>query len=102
MQPGRVDSEGWEEFQGIENKDLAQTGSVGNEIEGLIQLKSVFNGRLNKSKKSTAVDNPGHIFDLPQLPLPENDQLKHRYDPLILQVTNLLMRDGKKGLAQRV
>lgn len=102
MQHGRVDSERLEEFQGVENKDLAQTGSVGHENEGLMQLKSVFNGSMSNSKKSTAVDNPGHIFDLPQLPLPENDRLKHRYDPLILQMTNLLMRDGKKGLAQRV
>ena len=46
---------------------------------------------------------PGsHIFPLPQLPLPSHMHMKHRYDPLIEQMTNLLMRDGKKATAQRV
>ncbi len=53
-------------------------------------------------RNSSEVGNPGHIFGLPELPLPNHDRLKQRYDPLILQVTNLLMRHGKKGVAQRV
>jgi small subunit ribosomal protein S7 len=53
-------------------------------------------------RNSAEVGNPGHIFGLPELPLPSHDRLKQRYDPLILQVTNLLMRHGKKGVAQRV
>ena len=49
-----------------------------------------------------AVDRPGYKFELPELPLPKNAHIKYRYDPLIEQVTNLLMRDGKKSVAQRV
>lgn len=46
--------------------------------------------------------SPGHIFDLPALPLPPNSNLKHRYDPMVKQFTNLMMRDGKLSRAQRV
>lgn len=44
----------------------------------------------------------GHIFDLPALPLPANMHLKYRYAPIVKQVTNLLMRDGKLSVAQTV
>jgi len=44
----------------------------------------------------------GHKFGLPTLPLPSQNHMKHRYDPLVEQVTNLLMKDGKKSAAQRV
>src|SRR3954466_14229888 len=44
----------------------------------------------------------GHKFGLPELPLPSSSNLKYRYDPIVLQVTNLLMKDGKKSVAQRV
>lgn len=45
---------------------------------------------------------PGHKFGLPSLPLPSSTHLKHRYDPLVEQVTKLLMRHGKLSVAQRV
>ncbi|KAI9714286.1 MAG: hypothetical protein M1820_000247 [Bogoriella megaspora] len=38
---------------------------------------------------------------LPDLKLPRDLNLKHRYDPVVHQITNLLMRDGKLGVAQR-
>ena len=41
-------------------------------------------------------------LDLPELPLPSNAHMKYRYDPVIKQVTNLLMREGKLSVAQRV
>jgi len=44
----------------------------------------------------------GHKYGLPDLPLPSNRNLKHRYDPVVSQVTNLLMKDGKLSVAQRV
>src|ERR1700730_1091850 len=44
----------------------------------------------------------GHKFGLPSLPLPSNAHLKHRYDPVVEQVTKLLMRHGKLSIAQRV
>ena len=44
---------------------------------------------------------PGHKSPLPDLPLPANARKDYRHDPLTTQLTNLLMRDGKKSLAQR-
>jgi len=43
----------------------------------------------------------GHKFPLPTLPLPSNAHKDYRYDPVVRQVTNLLMRDGKLSVAQR-
>ncbi len=48
------------------------------------------------------VETQGLKFELPTLPLQSNANLKHRYDPVIMQVTNLLMKDGKLSVAQRV
>src|SRR4051812_14514338 len=44
----------------------------------------------------------GHKFGLPQLPIPSQNNRKYRYDDVVTQVTNLLMKDGKKSIAQRV
>ncbi|EHA52427.1 hypothetical protein MCOR27_010467 [Pyricularia oryzae] len=43
----------------------------------------------------------GHKYGVPELPIPDGMHLKHRYNPVLDQCTNLLMRDGKKGKAQR-
>jgi small subunit ribosomal protein S7 len=44
----------------------------------------------------------GHKFGLPDLPIPPRANLHHRYEPVISQVTNLLMKHGKLSVAQRV
>jgi hypothetical protein len=44
----------------------------------------------------------GHKHGLPELPLPPTSNLHHRYDPVVDQVTNLLMKHGKLSVAQRV
>lgn len=44
---------------------------------------------------------PGHKFPLPALPLPQGSHKDHRLDPVVDQLTNLLMRSGKKAAAQR-
>jgi small subunit ribosomal protein S7 len=44
----------------------------------------------------------GHKYGLPELPIPANANLHYRYDPVVSQVTNLLMKDGKLSVAQRV
>ncbi|KAK5130699.1 hypothetical protein LTR08_001729 [Meristemomyces frigidus] len=44
---------------------------------------------------------PGHKFPLPALPLPPNGHKDYRHDPVITQVTTLIMRDGKKAAAER-
>lgn len=46
-------------------------------------------------------ESKGHKFPLPTMPLPQNLRKDHRYDPVVTQVTNLLMQDGKKSVAQR-
>lgn len=43
-----------------------------------------------------------HKYGIPELPLASNLNLKRRYDPVVNQVTNLIMRHGKKSVAQRV
>lgn len=43
-----------------------------------------------------------HKFGLPDLPLPSDANLHYRYDPVVEQVTNLMMEHGKLGAAQRV
>ena len=47
-------------------------------------------------------EGQGHIFEMPTLPLPIGLHIKHRYDPVVKQVTNLIMKDGKLSTAQRV
>lgn len=44
----------------------------------------------------------GHKFGLPELPIQSMDNMKHRYDPVVVQVTNLLMQHGKLSVAQTV
>jgi small subunit ribosomal protein S7 len=44
----------------------------------------------------------GVKFGMPKLPLPSNAHLKHRYDPIVEQVTTLLMWDGKLNAARKV
>ena len=44
----------------------------------------------------------GHKFGMPTLPIPAQMNHKNRYDPVVTQMTKLLMRDGKLSKAQRV
>ena len=46
----------------------------------------------------TPTPTPGHKFPIPEGSIPHKD---YRHEPLILQVTTLMMRDGKKATAQR-
>jgi len=52
--------------------------------------------------KGSDMASQGHIFGLPSLPIPANANFKYRYDPIVKQVTGLIMQDGKLGVAQRV
>lgn len=46
-------------------------------------------------------EDPGHKFGLPDLPLDAKAHKDHRYDKVVEQITNLMMKDGKKSVAQR-
>lgn len=45
---------------------------------------------------------PGLKFEAPPKKLPTTDNLWRRYHPVVDQVTKMIMKDGKKSLAQRV
>ena len=49
-----------------------------------------------------SLEGEGHKFGLPTLPLPSRAHWKHREDSVVHQVTQLIMKDGKKSVAQRV
>jgi len=44
----------------------------------------------------------GHRFPIPATPWRKSQQLQDRYDPVLAQLTRLIMRDGKLSKAQRV
>ena len=52
--------------------------------------------------EDTEIVPEGAKWPIPALPLPPNANLKYRYDPVVQQVTNLLMKHGKLSVAQRV
>ena len=54
------------------------------------------------ASQDSAIESQGHIFGLPELPIPARAHLKHRYDPIVEQLTSLIMKSGKLGVAQRV
>ena len=59
-------------------------------------------GLVNAQNASKVPATPGLKFEMPSLPLPKDGHVKHRHDPVVEQVTNLLMRHGKKSVAERV
>jgi hypothetical protein len=91
------DQEGKEKAPGIIKEEIdpsAKTAADETTFANLLAL-----GQL----ENVASGEPlGHKFGLPTLPLPSNANLHYRYDPVVDQVTNLLMQHGKLGVAQRV
>lgn len=83
----------------INDKNATENTTFEN-LLALGQMQNVADGR--ELEDPAAFNELGHKFGVPELPLPSNHNLKHRYDPVVSQVTNLLMRHGKKGVAQRV
>ncbi|KAF2744723.1 ribosomal protein S7 [Sporormia fimetaria CBS 119925] len=58
-------------------------------------------GLADMSQSTVVPAAPGAKFPLPSLPLPQGSHVKHRYDGIVEQVTNLIMRHGEKSVAQR-
>lgn len=52
---------------------------------------------LQTSSREVKIPEDGLKFAAPPTPLP---QMKNRHDPIVTQLTNLMMRDGKKAKAQ--
>jgi len=59
-------------------------------------------GLMGFNQLAMVPETPGLKFAMPTLPLPKDGHVKHRYDPVVEQVTNLLMRHGQKSVAQKV
>jgi small subunit ribosomal protein S7 len=59
-------------------------------------------GLVDLTAANNLPETPGLKFEMPTLPLPKGGHVQRRYDPVVEQVTNLLMRHGKKSVAQRV
>lgn len=57
---------------------------------------------LGRLERIAAGSVTGHKFELPKLPIPSKMNIHHRYDPVVDQVTNLIMLHGKLSVAQRV
>ncbi|MCJ1470160.1 hypothetical protein MMC07_008805 [Pseudocyphellaria aurata] len=69
---------------------------------GLVPMELMtFEEMKGLAKPTRGVEPSGHEFELPSLPLPRDFVMKYRYDPIIKQFTNLMMRDGKLSKAQR-
>lgn len=81
-------------MQGKTSKTSSPSGtrsystSARRSSDGLIQYED-----------GAAIEDIGHKFGLPAA-LGPTDHIKHRYDPVVKQVTNLLMIDGKLSSAQ--
>ncbi|KAL8827806.1 MAG: hypothetical protein Q9191_002963 [Dirinaria sp. TL-2023a] len=88
--------------RGLQNKPLDGTRSFSTYARRRAEL-AVTEARDSDIEQDVEqdVEQKGHIFDLPSLPLPSNANIKHRFDPVVQQVTALIMRDGKLALAQR-
>jgi small subunit ribosomal protein S7 len=79
--------------------DAAESTSFAN-LVSLGQMENIAAG--GHGTDPVTVDTVGHKYGLPELPLPKNANFKYRYDPIVDQITNLLMKDGKLSVAQRV
>ena len=86
------EKEGLEKAPQVIREGLNQTTGE----EGLVSSSTV------DALDETEVVTPGHKYPLPVLPLASDSNLKHRYDPIVKLVTNLMMKDGKLSVAQRV
>ncbi|RKF59465.1 37S ribosomal protein S7, mitochondrial [Golovinomyces cichoracearum] len=95
--------------QGIQ--DIISNSSTDKGLENTFENLFAL-GRLENVSNTGRVEDPetmnitypsaeGHKFGLPELPIPSDGNLKYRDDPIVQQVTNLLMKDGKKSVAQR-
>ncbi|TGO61736.1 hypothetical protein BCON_0025g00640 [Botryotinia convoluta] len=82
-------------------KDTQSASALSQEISfaNLMALGRL--GHLENGANASDLTIDGHKFGLPELPIPSNNNLKYRYDPVVSQVTNMMMQHGKKSVAQR-
>ncbi|OIW25049.1 ribosomal protein S7, partial [Coniochaeta ligniaria NRRL 30616] len=92
-------------FTGGANEEPAQSAAEGQEsAESESDLNQLALDQLQLASYGLDPFDPalvGHKYGLPELPIPSNMRAKHRYDPVVEQMTRLIMRDGKLSKAQR-
>jgi small subunit ribosomal protein S7 len=54
------------------------------------------------NEDTTQSIRPGLKFNVPVEKIPKSDRLLARYHPVVDQVTKMIMKHGKKSVAQRV
>lgn len=86
----------------MENNTSAADSTTFANMLALGNLQSIASGQNDLLEDSDLDFSDGHKFGLPTLPIPSTSNIKHRYDPIVDQVTNLIMEHGKKSAAQRV
>lgn len=99
------DPSGQEKAPKIIQEELNTTAPKGSRqysTSARVRNENLILERLRGPEENNDVEPSGHQFELPSLPLPRDALLKYRYDPMIKQFTNLMMRDGKLSTAQRV
>ena len=83
-------------------KDTQSASALSQEISFANLMALGRPGHLENGANASDLTIDGHKFGLPELPIPSNNNLKYRYDPVVSQVTNMMMQHGKKSVAQRV
>ena len=93
------DEEGKDKAPEVIKEEINDKSAAGTTFDNLLAL-----GQLEGVAAGLPVSEagPGHKFGVPELPIPKHANLKYRYDPVVTQVTGLLMKDGKLSAAQRV
>ncbi|KAI9729653.1 MAG: hypothetical protein M1818_008456 [Claussenomyces sp. TS43310] len=96
------DEEGKEKAPKVIQEEMEHEKKNSSEATSFANLLALGQtGAIASGGRTHVGDAVGHKFDLPALPLPAKSNIKHRYEPIVSQVTNLLMRDGKLSVAQR-
>jgi hypothetical protein len=88
------------DLQASANDQLVADEQTFQNLMALGQMENIASG--GHGMDPVDMEDVGHKFGLPVLPLAKNNHLKYRYDVVVNQVTNLIMRHGKKSVAQRV
>ncbi|KAL3423774.1 37S ribosomal protein S7, mitochondrial [Phlyctema vagabunda] len=94
------DEEGKENAPEVIKEDIenAETESASTDnLLALAQMQAIANG----SGRIMDPITEGHKFGLPELPIPSQNHMHHRYNEVVDQVTNLMMEHGKLSAAQR-
>ena len=85
-----------------DEKAAAAPETEGTTFDNLLALGQMEAISLGGEASDVTPEMIGHKFPLPELPLAPFSNRKERYDPIVDQVTNLIMKHGRLSAAQRV